>query len=77
MDKKKKDQKDNDYYSDDVSAAAIADNNLDPDKLKESKDKYQEPISSGEMNIGDLDAKEEEDKDGTMSRDEENDPVAD
>jgi len=42
-----------DYYSDDVEAAVTADENLDPDKLKVEKEV---PVTSGEMEIGDLDA---------------------
>ena len=42
-----------DYYSDDVEAAVSADENRDPDKLKEEKEV---PVTSGEMELGDLDA---------------------
>lgn len=65
-----------DYYSDDVQAAAIADNNLNPSKLKEDKSAKQEPITTGETAIGDLDIDDDKDKDPTASPDEQNDPIA-
>lgn len=40
------------FYADDVQAAAIADNNMDPDTLVEDDDT---PVTSGEMEIGDMD----------------------
>ena len=43
---------DDSFYADDVQAAAIADNNLDPDTLIEDDDL---PVTSGELEIGDLD----------------------
>jgi hypothetical protein len=54
------------FYADDVQAAAIADNNLDPELLKEDDD-Y--PVTSGNMNIGDLDTDSDYDED--ISEDEE------
>jgi hypothetical protein len=56
------------FYADDVSAEEIADNNLDPDKLKEDEDL---PVTSGELSIGDLDDGEEP-EDTSASEDEEN-----
>lgn len=63
------------FYSDDVQAAAIADNNMDPDQLKEDDD---QEVTSGEMNIGDLDDdKMVDDGDSDESYDEEGTPAGD
>jgi len=40
---------DNSFYSDDVRAEALADDKVDADLLKEDKE---EPVTSGEMEIG-------------------------
>ncbi|MBN1915814.1 hypothetical protein JW796_02345 [Candidatus Dojkabacteria bacterium] len=61
------------FYSDDVAAAAIADVNLDPDKLIPHDE---DPVTSGEMEIGDLDI-DEDDTDLSGSDDEENDATFD
>ncbi|KXK25825.1 MAG: hypothetical protein TR69_WS6001001431 [candidate division WS6 bacterium OLB20] len=45
-------QEEDGFYADDVQAAAIADNNMDPDELEEDDDLE---VTSGEMEIGDLD----------------------
>jgi len=42
----------NPFYSDDVNAQAISDNQQDPDDLK-IKDEV--PVTTGEMEIGDMD----------------------
>jgi hypothetical protein len=57
-----------DFYSDDLNAQVIAENNLDPDTLKEDEDLS---ITSGEMSLGDLD--EEPKEELGISHDEEND----
>jgi hypothetical protein len=56
-----------DFYSDDLNAQVIAENNLDPALLKEDEDL---PITSGELSIGDLD--EEPKEEVGSSEDEEN-----
>jgi hypothetical protein len=43
---------DDGFYADDVSAEAVAENSQDPEKLKEDQDT---PVTSGEMEIGDMD----------------------
>ena len=65
-----------DYYSDDVEAAVTADENLDPDKLKVEKEI---PVTSGEMEIGDLDAVPDSSAEDALygSDDEENNPDID
>lgn len=63
------------FYSDDVQAAALADNNLDPDLLEE---KEEIPVTSGNMEIGDLDNDDEVvDGDPEGSYDEESVPAGD
>jgi hypothetical protein len=64
----------NDFYSDDVNAEALAENAQDPASL-EIKD--EEPVTSGEMEIGDLDAEEEVDDESGASYDEESVPGSD
>jgi len=50
------------YYSDDVQAAAMADLNMDPDNLEETKE---DPVTSGDVSYGDLDVDTEDiDMDG-------------
>ena len=61
----------NDFYADDVQAQAIADNNMDPDTLVEDDDV---PVTSGEMEIGDLDQDEELGQGSDVSYDEESVP---
>ena len=56
-----------DFYSDDLNAQVIAENNQNPDALKEDEDL---PVTTGEISIGDLDEEPVEDL-GT-SDDEEN-----
>jgi hypothetical protein len=62
---------DQDFYADDVNAQGIAENKQDPDLLQE---KEEIPVSSGEMEIGDLDS--DETKEGE-SYDEESTPIGD
>lgn len=62
------------FYSDDVQAAALADNNLDPDQLEE---KEEIPVTSGNMEIGDLDDDEMVEAGGDNSYDEESVPAGD
>ncbi len=63
------------FYSDDVQAAALADNNMDPDQFEE---KEEIPVTSGNMEIGDLD-NDDEISDGNLeeSYDEESVPAGD
>jgi len=56
-----------DFYSDDLNAQVIAENNQNPDTLKEDEDL---PVTTGEISIGDLDEEPKEEP-GT-SDDEEN-----
>ena len=56
-----------DFYSDDLNAQAIADNNLNPELIKEDDDL---PVTSGELSLGDLD--EEPVEEIGISDDEEN-----
>jgi hypothetical protein len=56
-----------DFYSDDLNAQVIAENNLDPDLLKEDGEI---PVTTGEISIGDLD--EEPIDEFGVSDDEEN-----
>lgn len=46
-----------DFYSDDVEAEEIAENSMDPNSLNENEDV---PVTSGEMEIGDMDAETQE-----------------
>jgi len=62
------------FYSDDVQAAAIADNNLDPDQLKEDDDLE---VTSGDLKIGDLDDDEMVGSGDEDSYDEEDTPAGD
>lgn len=58
----------NQFYSDDLNAQVVAENNLDPDLLKQDDDL---PVTTGNISLGDLDQEEAaEDIDG--SYDEEN-----
>jgi hypothetical protein len=52
----------NNYYSDDVKASAKADDNENPDDWKETAE---DPVTTGEMNLGDMDDDMHE-KDGTV-----------
>ena len=56
-----------DFYSDDLNAQVLAENNQNPDTLKEDEDL---PVTTGEISIGDLDEEPKEEP-GT-SDDEEN-----
>lgn len=67
-------QSTDDFYSDDVQAAALADNNMDPDQLREDKEP---PVTSGDMEIGDLDDDEMLGSGGEDSYDEESVPAGD
>lgn len=67
-DKKTTNDDANQFYADDLNAQVAAENNLDPDLLKQDEDL---PITTGNISIGDLDQEEAaEDVDG--SYDEEN-----
>jgi hypothetical protein len=65
---------DNNFYSDDVKAAAAADNNDDPDDVHPTGE---EPVTSSEMKIGDLDKDAEEGRGSEESYDEEATPAGD
>jgi hypothetical protein len=65
---------DDSFYSDDVQAAAMADNNMDPDKLEV---KEEIPVTTGDMEIGDLDDDEMEGQGSEKSYDEESVPASD
>lgn len=69
-----KQAQDDAYYSDDVQAAAIADNNMDPDQLEEDDT---DQVTSGEMEIGDLDDDEMVSQGDEDSYDEEQKPAGD
>jgi hypothetical protein len=56
-----------DFYADDLNAQVIAENNQNPDNLKEDEDL---PVTTGEISIGDLD--EEPVEEVGTSDDEEN-----
>jgi hypothetical protein len=60
-----------DFYSDDVQASAIADDNQDPKKLKV---RGEEPVTTGDIEIGDMDTTSKDgsiyDEDGDPSEDE-------
>ena len=61
----------NAFYSDDVQAAALADNNMNDDLLIEDKET---PVTSGNMQIGDLDIDAEVGRGSENSYDEETVP---
>jgi len=63
---------DDQFYSDDVTAAAKADDNQNPDDWKEKKE---EPVTSGDLTYGDMD-NDAHSKDGTLE-DEDGDPSED
>ncbi|HRN85858.1 MAG TPA: hypothetical protein PKU78_04835 [Candidatus Dojkabacteria bacterium] len=65
---------DDSFYSSDVQAAAIADNNMDPDDLEV---KEEIPVTSGDMKIGDLDDDSMEGQGSELSYDEESVPAGD
>lgn len=65
---------DDGFYADDVSAETLAENSQDPEKLKEDQDV---PVSSGEMEIGDLDDDAEVEGGSEVSYDEEAVPGSD
>lgn len=60
-----------DFYSDDVQAQAIAENDKDDDLLVEDEEI---PVTSGEMEIGDLDSDSEAGQGSEESFDEETVP---
>lgn len=62
---------DNSFYSDDVRAEALASDDADSDLLKEDKEI---PVTSGDMEIGDLDNDAEEGRGSSESYDEEDVP---
>lgn len=64
----------NNFYSDDVNAQATAENAQDPSDLL-IKDEV--PVTSGEMEIGDMDAESEVNDDSGESVDEESMPGSD
>lgn len=65
---------DDSFYSNDVQAAALADNNMDPDELEV---KEEIPVTTGNMEIGDLDDDEMEGQGSELSYDEESVPAGD
>jgi len=65
---------DDSFYSNDVQAAAMADNNMDPDDLEV---KEEIPVTTGNMEIGDLDDDDMEGQGGELSYDEESVPAGD
>lgn len=65
---------DDSFYSNDVQAAAMADNNMDPDELEV---KEEIPVTSGDMKIGDLDDDSMEGQGSELSYDEESVPAGD
>lgn len=62
------------YYSSDVQAAAVADNNMDPDEVE---DEDEIPVTTGDMTIGDLDDDAMEGQGSEESYDEEDVPAGD
>lgn len=66
-----------DYYSDDVNAAALADNNVEPDNAGFDPADDQDTVSSQDMQIGDLDLDPEIQGKGENSYDEEAVPAGD
>lgn len=65
---------DDSFYANDVQAAAMADNNMDPDELEV---KEEIPVTSGDMKIGDLDDDSMEGQGSELSYDEESVPAGD
>jgi hypothetical protein len=65
---------DDSFYANDVQAAAMADNNMDPDELEV---KEEIPVTSGDMKIGDLDDDSMEGQGSEESYDEESVPAGD
>ena len=65
---------DDSFYASDVQAAAMADNNMDPDEIDE---KEEIPVTSGNMKIGDLDDDPMEGQGSDESYDEESVPSGD
>jgi len=65
---------DDGFYASDVQAAAIADNNMDPDDFEE---KEEIPVTTGNMKIGDLDDDDMEQQGDETSYDEEDVPAGD
>lgn len=65
---------DDSFYSNDVQAAAMADNNMDPDDLEV---KEEIPVTTGNMEIGDLDDDDMEGQGSEESYDEESVPAGD
>lgn len=62
------------FYSDDVQAAAMADNNMDPDDIEQHDET---PVTTGDMEIGDLDDDAMEGRGNQDSYDEESVPAGD
>lgn len=62
------------FYSDDVQAAAIADNNMNPDDIEQREEI---PVTTGDMEIGDLDDDAMEGRGDEESYDEESVPAGD
>lgn len=63
------------YYSKDVQAAAIADNNMDPELMDD--DKEEQPVTTQDMEIGDLDNDPMLEQGDASSYDEEATPAGD
>jgi len=64
-------QSDDGFYADDVQAQAIAENSLDPEELDIDDE---DPVTSGNLEIGDLDIDLDDDE---ISFDEEDTPAGD
>ena len=67
---------DDDFYSKDLRAEELAEQNMDPDLATEDREP---PVTSGDMNIGDLDILNDidpldEEYEGEVSEDEESQP---
>ncbi len=62
------------FYASDVQAAVMADNNINPDEMSE---KEEIPVTTGDMEIGDLDDDAMEGRGSDESYDEESVPAGD
>lgn len=68
-------EEDGEFYSKDVQAAAIADNNMDPEILED--DTEEEPVTSDNLSMGNMDDDAELNPNTSDSYDEENMPGGD
>lgn len=62
------------FYASDVQAAAMADNNMDPDDIEQHDET---PVTTGDMKIGNLDDDAMEGRGNEESYDEESVPAGD